>query len=143
MAYATVAELEEYTGVDTIDDAERKLDRASDLLDEVLVGVFYDVDASEDPTDATVIAAFRNAVCAQVEWWEETGDELGGLEQFSSVGIGSVSLVRANSATKGTPPGRLCARALAYLRVAGLTPVAVAIGHPSVADRFFGSESGV
>lgn len=139
MSYATVDDLEAYVGRDDIDDAERKLERASSLVDEALIGAFYAVDASSNPTDADVIAAMRDATCAQVEWWEETGDELGAAGQYSSVGIGSVSLVRANSATTGQAPGLLCPRALGHLRVAGLYPVAVAIGYPSIGDQFFGS----
>lgn len=121
MAYATKEQLRTYLGGAQLPDGHnRMLDRASDLIDDVLVGVIYDVDASGNPTDADVEQALADAVCAQVEWWIETGDEHGVASQFSSVSAGSVSMVRANSATSGTPAGPVAPRAIRHLRVAGL-----------------------
>lgn len=71
MAYATKAELASYLNVneaDLPDDAERLLDRASELIDETVVAV-YDTD------DEDVQAALRDATAAQVEFWIEVGEE--------------------------------------------------------------------
>lgn len=123
MAYATSSDLAGWLGATPPGDAARLLARASELLDAALIGVVYPVDDDGNPTRPDHQATFRKAVCAQVEWWIETGDETGAAGQYSSVSIGSVGLVRANSATTGRPPGRLCPRALDVLRVAGLMPV--------------------
>jgi hypothetical protein len=147
MAYATEAEYVDYSGrgdasgnADS-DDVPRWLNRASDLIDEVLIGAVYPVDASGNPTGATVIAAFRDACCAQVEWWDTTGTgpeaDIGHDQEYSSVGLGSLSLSRHNSATSSRGPSRLAARAWGHLRTAGLTPFAIATGYPDPGEGGF------
>jgi len=139
VAYATTDQLRTYLGgVQLPQDHKRMLDRASELIDDALIGVVYDVDASGNPTDDDVETALANAVCAQVEWWIETGDEHGLASQFSSVSAGSVSLVRANSATSGTPAGPVAPRAIRHLRVAGLNATPGTLPR-TAADAFFGS----
>jgi hypothetical protein len=123
VAYATPTQLRTYLGGAKLpDDALRMLERATEIIDEILVGVVYSVDASGNPTNDDDEAALADAVCAQVEWWIETDDEFGLASQFSSVSIGNVSLVRANSATKGATANRVAPRALGHLRVRGLNP---------------------
>lgn len=103
--YATPADLAEYTGEAAPADAERLLRDASDLLDtEVLLTAVYDVDPDTAlPTDTDVAEAFRDAVCAQVQYWGEVGEEsdIGGAVQ--GVSIGSVNLQYGAGANRITP----------------------------------------
>lgn len=93
MAYATSADYESYTGQTAPADIERLLDRASEWLDtELLLGAVYDVDAAGLPTDTDVIAALRDATCAQVELWQSEGEDVDVSGPVQSVGIGSVNI---------------------------------------------------
>jgi hypothetical protein len=123
-AYATPADYRRVTGRTPPDDAIRKLVHASELLDDLLIGAVYDVDANNLPTDATVIDAFRRAVCYQVEWEAATGDSLGVTTVYPSVSIGSVSLSRGGgAASSGSPYDRAAPRTLSVLRTAGVLPL--------------------
>ena len=93
--------------------AERMLLRASELLDDNLRTALYAVDDDGMPTDEDVIAALKEAACAQVEFWfagDEEDDVLGPLVDLT---IGTV---------KATPqaPLVLAPRAARILRAAGL-----------------------
>ena len=59
--------------------------------------------ANEDnfPTDATISDAFKEATCAIVEFWEETGDVRGADAAQGAVKIGSVSLGTTSSTQQG------------------------------------------
>lgn len=122
MAYATPAELSAYTGqalgVPTED--QRLLDRASEKVDAVLVGAYYATNAQGMPTDVNHIAALKNATCAQVEYWRDTGDELDTMGDFRQVTIGSLNMTRADS---GRSRRRLAPRAIDHLRLGGLLPI--------------------
>lgn len=74
MVYATEAELysyltEEATPTITISGAARLLKRASELID-------YETNYQIDATDEDDLEAAKNAVCAQVEYWQETSESL-------------------------------------------------------------------
>jgi len=84
LSYATIEELAEYTGQDAPDDAERLLDRASELMD------YYTLQQIDTDEEEHAEAA-KKAVCAQVEHWVETGDELGIISSLRSISIGSFS----------------------------------------------------
>ncbi len=120
--YATTADLAYYLQAAPPSDARRMLLRASERIEDLLLTAIYDVDSNHLPTDPTVRAALRNAVCAQVKWWMDTGDESGVMGQMQSVSIGSVSLGRgytgAGSATGASQ--NLSVDAVAHLRRAGL-----------------------
>lgn len=92
--YATSAEYETYSGQTPPADIDRLLTDASDLLDtEVLFAAVYDVDTGTNlPTDADVAAAFRDAVCAQVQYWQEVGEEIDISGPIQGVSIGSVNI---------------------------------------------------
>ena len=103
--YATVADYEAYPGGSTPAPADTgaRLAQASQMLDrQVLRGCWYEVDATGMPTHPLVLAAFRDAVCAQVAWWAQVGDPSGadGVG-WGSVSIGSVSLGRSVTAVSG------------------------------------------
>lgn len=132
MAYATSAEYTDYSGRAAPSDISRLLERASDTIDAAVVAS-YATDAAGNPTDPDVIAALRKATCAQVEWWDESGDEVGVLGDFTSVGIGSLNLSRGQQASKGR---RLAPRASDHLQTAGL--LNRSLGNlQTTADTFF------
>lgn len=110
-AYATVAEYEAYPGAPpSTDQTAGLLGKASRMLDRlVLRYCLYDVDqATGIPTHPAVIAALRDAVCAQVIWWDQVGDSSGAdAVGWSTLSIGSVNLGRgASSASGADAPAR-------------------------------------
>jgi hypothetical protein len=93
--YATQAQLTSWLGQTPMPaEADRLLQRASDLLDWYLIPYRYHTDVNQMPTDQEVIDAFADAVCAQVEWWMAKQDELGEMEQFATMTFEGVSLSR-------------------------------------------------
>jgi hypothetical protein len=126
-SYATLGDLASYLGEDPPDGAAKLLVRASRRVDSALIGAVYDVDDDDLPTDADVAAALRDAVCAQVEWWDEVGDTTGtgAGGAWSDVTIGKVKLTAGTSASAGTPPGRMriAPSAIEILQTAGLMPI--------------------
>lgn len=122
--YATSAQYATYTGQAAPADIDARLARASRFLDsEVFRLCWYEVDEDGYPAHTLVREAFADAVCAQVLWWAETGDELGTAGQWGSVKIGSVSLSGPTSSSGGTSTGRTVADvALEALRTPDLTP---------------------
>ncbi|GGK90259.1 hypothetical protein Ppa06_58220 [Planomonospora parontospora subsp. parontospora] len=120
MQYATAADYAAYTGISAPADVDRRLERASERIDELLMGAVYAVDADERPTDPKVADALRRATCAQAAWTLAVGDEYGTASAFNRVEIGSVKLQRADSAA-GTAP-RHAPDAASILRMAGLLP---------------------
>jgi hypothetical protein len=124
--YATSAEYVTYTGQAAPADIDALLARASRFLDSRVFRLcWYEVvEATGLPSNALVAEAFSAAVCAQVQWWVETGDELGTAGQWGSVSIGSVSLsgARSSSGSGGSAPGRAVAEtAMEALQTPDLT----------------------
>lgn len=123
--YATSADYQQYTGQTPPSDIEAVLGRASRFLDSVAFRLcWYEVDEDGYPANAVVRDAFTAAVCAQAQWWDETGDEHGIAGRYSSVSLGSLSLSRGGGPSGG---GRLGARevaaaALEALQSSDLTP---------------------
>lgn len=91
--YATTTQLANYLQAAPPLDAARLLLEASRLLDrDFLIPAVYDVDDNGLPTDTEVAAAFAEAVCAQVEFWQEVGPETDISGPLQGVAIGSVNL---------------------------------------------------
>ncbi len=67
--YATIDDLTAWIGEYPPVNADVLLARASLTIEDLTVGVRYDVDGDQLPTDQAVIDAMRDAVCAQVAWW--------------------------------------------------------------------------
>ncbi len=112
VAYATGADLQALTGQSPPADADRQLERASELLD-FYVAAQFDVDTLTSlPTDTTVAETLRDAACAVVEAWAEVGEEndVDGLAG-TQVSVGQYSGSRAPT----LPP-----RAQRILATAGL-----------------------
>jgi hypothetical protein len=116
--YATTAQLADYLGTAAPADAAKLLRDASRALDSALRTAVYDTDGAGMPTHPEVQAAFTEAVCAIVEWWEQTGDPVGAEGGWESVSAGPVSLSGRSSST-ATPiaAGVLPPRALAVLQL--------------------------
>lgn len=119
VAHATPEDLTDWLpeSTPTVEDAERLLLRASELVDSV-VRAAYSVGPTGAPTDVTVTVALRDATCAVVEAWLEVGEEndVDGLAG-SQIAVTGYSGPRAPS----VPP-----RAARILTTAGLTQVAAA-----------------
>ncbi|MFE0036836.1 hypothetical protein [Streptomyces sp. NPDC059015] len=91
--YATTTQLANYLGAAPPLDSARLLRQASVLLDtDFLLTAIYDVDTAGLPTDSEVAQAFADAVCAQVEFWGEVGEETDISGPVQGVSIGSVQL---------------------------------------------------
>lgn len=103
--YATVSEYEAHTGVSPAPSTTAaRLAKGSRMLERlVLRYCVYDTNAlSGMPTHSLVLAAFRDAVCAQVEWWGNVGDPSGAdAVGWGSVAIGSVNLGRSVTSVSG------------------------------------------
>ncbi|MFJ5259091.1 hypothetical protein ACIQAC_01270 [Streptomyces sp. NPDC088387] len=130
--YATSADYHSYTGQTPPADIDARLGRASRFLDsEVFRLCGYEVDEDGYPSNTVVREAFADAVCAQVQWWDETGDELGTAGRWGSVKIGSVALSGPGSSSGSSGPvgGREVAdSALEALRSPDLTPDVFVLG---------------
>ena len=95
------------------EDLSRLLTRASELIDDYCRTAVYPVDVDGLPTEADDIAAFRDATCAQVEFWlagDEEDDILGPVTYLSIGGV----MAKTNTAVILAP------RAARILRTAGL-----------------------
>jgi hypothetical protein len=95
------------------EDLSRLLTRASELIDDYCRTAVYEHDVDGFPTEADDIAAFRDATCAQVEFWlagDEEDDILGPVTYLSIGGV----MAKTNSAAILAP------RAARILRSAGL-----------------------
>ncbi|MGH3942504.1 MAG: hypothetical protein ACRDTG_28550 [Pseudonocardiaceae bacterium] len=123
--YATLGDLASATGEEPTNGDARRLIRASALVDSALIGAIYETNPTTLlPTDAAVVAALRDAVCAQVQWWAETGDDTGSgaAARWDAVGIGNVKLSGRRSRHGGAAE-ELAPAAQTALRLAGLLPI--------------------
>lgn len=123
-SYATSGQLATYLGTTAPADAVRLLARASELIADTTITAIYDTDASGVATDSNVLAAFRDATCAQVEYWlagDEEDDILGPMQGVSAGG----QQLQYGAGTNRATPMYLAPRAARHLRNAGLTGGAV------------------
>ncbi|MCP3799747.1 hypothetical protein NLX83_10805 [Allokutzneria sp. A3M-2-11 16] len=115
--YATPADLVDYAGPGVVDeDTPRKLARASERVDSLLLTAVYDTTPDGLPVEAKVRDALKRATCAVVQWWGETGDETGAGGRFVESQIGTVRLKRAEADTEPD----LAPAAVRILATAGL-----------------------
>jgi hypothetical protein len=116
-SYVTPDELEDFLDSDPgTTHPERLLERASEIIDGLLVGRVYDVDTAGLPTDSTVQTKIKRAVLLQAQYMIALGDETGVKGQFSSLSTGGVSWSRA-----GDSSAAVVAPAVQdFFRVAGL-----------------------
>lgn len=112
IAYATEEELDGFlaAGV-TVTDGPRLLARATELLDGI-VRTPYRLTDDGLPDDTVYAEALRDAVCAQVEFWLEVGEE----NDIDGLAGTDVSV----SGYSGRRPPRVAPRAARILGGAGL-----------------------
>jgi len=113
MAYATSTEYEVFAGGTPPDDLARLLERASEVIDDNLRTAWFPVDSKGLPTNADHIAAFRDATCAQVEFWSAGDEEDDVLGPVKDISFGTVKATPADVYV-------LAPRASRILRNAGL-----------------------
>ena len=112
--YATGAEFTTYSGQAVPADIDRLLARASDLIDSQVTSM-YSLETDGTFTETAVADVFRDATCAQVEWWLATGDEVEATARFKSPGVGGLDVTSSGL--------RLAPRAADALDRAGLRQV--------------------
>lgn len=115
--YATAVELGAYLDDEAAvpADADRQLLRASEVVDEALLTATYTVDTDGLPTDSAVIAALRDATCAQVEFWlagDEEDDIAGPVQGLQVGGL----QVQYGAGSNRAAPLHLAPRAVRHLR---------------------------
>ncbi|WP_445396444.1 hypothetical protein ACSMX9_22595 [Streptomyces sp. LE64] len=122
--YATPEQYTAWSGDTTPPpDIHRQLARASEDVEDALLTAVYAVDALGMPTDPDVLTALADAVCAQVEYQEASGDDgTGAGGRWGSVSIGSVALSDRRDAPQAAGEVDLAPRAHRALRRAGLLP---------------------
>jgi hypothetical protein len=104
-------------------DLDASLRRASSQVESHVRTAVYATDDDGYPTDVTVSDALRDATCAYVAYWDETGDVTGAGAIAGPMKIGSVSLggTATGGASSRTPADtRRSDEAITILRNAGL-----------------------
>lgn len=108
----------------------KRLRAASSEVERLARFAVYAVDEDGMPTDRSVAAAFAEATCSIVEYWQETDDPLGVDAIQGAVKIGSVSLGTTSSSADSASEQeklerRIGGRAFSILTNAGLISAAV------------------
>lgn len=115
MVYATKADLADYIGIEGTNlpvDAERLLERASELMDAATLGRI-------DQENTNHMEAAKNATCAQVEYWIQTGEQQDVSGPIEGYSIGSLQIQYGSGADRVSPTV-LAPRSRRYLFLAGL-----------------------
>lgn len=77
LMFATLADVERFTGVDWTQDNDPRLNRlighASLMVRHAIRAATFDVGSNGLPTDDDVREAIRDATCAQAAFWEDSG----------------------------------------------------------------------
>lgn len=100
--YATTTDLANFLHAAPPIGAKVLLIDASRAIARVLIQSVYYADEDGYPLDAIQRRAVRDATCAIVEWWGETGDPLGTSGDWASASAGNVAITKA-SGSDGTP----------------------------------------
>lgn len=110
-AFATTEDLMRFKGSEELpDNAPFLLDRANDLV-EAMIRPNY------NPNNDWHRKAARNAVCAQVSYWINTGTSPDDDSSFGSYTLGDLSVSgRSSGSDGGSKPYALSPLALSYLR---------------------------
>lgn len=125
--YATRDDLVAYAGTAPAE-SDRLLARASELVDFLLITARYDTDDEGYPTCPVIRDALRRATCAQVQYWDTTGDETGAAGQYTSTQIGSLVLERDADPPGGpSPVAPAAGRVLATAGLLGQAPIALGV----------------
>lgn len=123
--YATTQDLTAELGY-TPDNADQLLERASLLVDRLLIGARYATDDQGEPTDTDVADALERATVAQAAAWAEGHGSTFGGGGYDRATIGSVTLSNyagSSSSQLEVDGVQVTPGTLSVLRVAGLLPV--------------------
>lgn len=129
LIYATSSDLTSWTGGSAPANADQLLRSASLMIGEATRADIYPVDGTELPTDADLLAAFRDACCAQVATWAALGIDpnLGvaaddGMATRKSIGTATVERhpTAQRDQARADAASTLCADAARILLDAGL-----------------------
>lgn len=126
--YATLGAYRAWSG-DTITPdllVSVNLRRASEDIDNALIGAVYAVNGNGMPTDAMVIDAISRAACAQCQYLLADNDPTGVKKQYTSTNVGGVTTTRAKSTVAPQFP-LLGPRAAQILHTVGVLPSATLI----------------
>lgn len=129
--YATAAEFtasEWATTEPPAGELDSYLMRATRAVERMTVTAVYNTDTAGMPTDTAIREAFRDATCAQVAYWANTGDIDGSVAAGGSMSIGSVSLgatAKMSTDVRARQDARYAPEAVSILMLAGLTPTGV------------------
>lgn len=131
--YATAADLAAYTGATAPADADALLAKASRFLDAAVFRLCWYIPdpATGMPTDAVVIAALRDATCAQAAWWTQLGDSTGAMGAgWGQIRIGRVDMSRSLVATQAedSPARQVAPEVWDVLGSPDLTPDVFRVG---------------
>jgi len=134
--YADRDALAAYLHVDPstlLPEVDRLLEDAEDLINYAIMGR-YDADIPE------YVTAVKKAVCAQVEYWMQVGDDsdiANDMPQSFTIGSFSMTMgANKGTASGGMPP--LAPRARRYLAYVGLLSRKVSRRiYPDLAEEFF------
>jgi hypothetical protein len=125
--YANLAEYRDWLEDQTAEVSPALFARASEVIDEVLIGALYAInDDTQLPTATAIMDALRDATCAQVQYMAAVGDTTGTgtTTSWGNIKIGSVALSEKKVLTpapmKTVTGADVAAAALRPLRVAGL-----------------------
>ena len=121
--YAVPSDLATFTGEDAPPNAAALLARATRLVEGLTTTARYTTDDEGMPEDLEISEAFRDAVCAQAVWFEETGDTSGASARFNSLSLGSFSASGGGTGAAtntSAAASRYAPEAVQILRTAGL-----------------------
>lgn len=136
--YATAADYYRFIGGDqpveendepvTDKQLDATLRRASTQVESYVRLARYETDEDGYPVDPDVSEAMTEATCAQITWWDETGDitgadAVGGVTKILSVSLGSGN---TSGGQRSPAEARASAEAITILRNAGLLTAFVA-----------------
>lgn len=113
-AYADQTDFQTFEGIDpaTVSNIDVLLEKASRMVDA------YTVNKAADYSDDDDLLAM--AVCAQVAFWNETGDPNDAMSKLSSFRLGSFSVSRGSVSGQGGGTMMLAPRTYELLMLAGL-----------------------
>ena len=126
--YASLAQYRAWSGDVVTPDAlvNPALQRASETIDNALIGAVYHVNPNGMPADAMVLDSVMRACCAQVQYDLGDNDPTGLKRQFQSVKVGGVTTARARGTTALIFPP-LAPRAAQILHTSGVLPSAALV----------------
>lgn len=127
LVFAQAADVESFTGQPAPENTERLIRKASGMVQHAIRRATFDTTPSGLPSDPDVADALRDAVCAQVEYWDGSDvdpTKADTTPALSSTGLDGSSLgfdTATAAQVKAQAADSLCDEAQLILDNAGLT----------------------